>query len=43
MLGDLFSCMKVASVDDDTIYIYPTGTAVDMMDVFKQKNGRSET
>ena len=42
MLGDLFSCMKVASVDDDTIYMYPTGTAVDMMDVFKQKNGRKK-
>ena len=42
MLGDLFSCMKVASVDDDTIYMYPTGTAVDMMDVFKQKNGREK-
>ena len=42
MLGDLFSCMKVASVDNDTIYMYPTGTAVDMMDVFKQKNGRKK-
>ncbi len=38
-MGELYSCMKVAAYHEDTVYIYPTGTAVHMMDVFVSKNG----
>lgn len=39
LMGELYSCMKVAAYHDNTVYIYPTGTAVHMMDVFVSKNG----
>ncbi len=39
LMGELYSCMKVAAYHEDTVYIYPTGTAVHMMDVFVSKNG----
>ena len=39
ILGDLFPQMKLSSFDGVTAYIYPTGEAVHMMEVFEQKNG----
>ena len=39
ILGDLFPQMKLSSFDGVTAFIYPTGEAVHMMEVFEQKDG----
>ncbi len=38
-MAEIYNGMKVAAYDGHTVYIYPTGTAVHMADVFKSKNG----
>ena len=39
MLSDIFSNMHVDDYDGESLYIYPTSTAVHMMDVFEAKEG----
>lgn len=39
LMSEIYNCMKVAAYEENTVYIYPTGSAVHMKDVFKSKNG----
>ena len=42
MLSNIFSDLKVASVNGDDLYVYPSGTSVHMMKFFEEKNGAEE-
>jgi len=42
LLSDIFKGLKVEAYDGSTIWLYPSGTAVHMMDIFHAKEGESK-
>ncbi len=42
LLADIFRGLKVEAFDGATVYLYPTGTAVHMMDIYHSKGGESK-
>ena len=42
LLADIFRGLKVEAFDGTTVYLYPTGTAVHMMDIYHSKGGEAK-